>query len=147
MSKEINVTLSDTFSEEVKDSKKLSDILNESIKEFVKDDKIINISLKEKNGLYRFYIYSVSPENSKKSEDIKNIEYPLDLFKNGFEPEFTKNDMFKSFLFCSIGQAVSEAIGKYKRYYMVPESLEKSLRFIIKNTAKSIIKEVKKQKK
>ncbi len=80
-------------------------------------------------------------------EKKEDIEYPFDLFKNGFEPEFTRNDMFKSFLFCSIGQAISEAIRKYKSYYMVPESLEKMLRFIIKDTAKSIIKEVKKQKK
>lgn len=85
----------------------------------------------------------ISSEKNKKSKE--NMEYPFDLFKNGFEPEFTKNDMFKSFLFCSIGQAIGQAIEESKRFR--PDETQRGIiKGIVYETSQKIIEEVEKQK-
>lgn len=43
--------------------KNITDILDETIREFVSEEyKIINIETKERNGLTRFWIYIIKPE-------------------------------------------------------------------------------------
>lgn len=57
--KQINIARSETWMDD--NIKDISSILNETVRDFIgKGDKIINIEVKERNGLYRFWIYSQS---------------------------------------------------------------------------------------
>ena len=54
----VNITRSETFATD--NLEVIDRILNETIKEWIsKDQKIINIEMIERNGMYRFWIYTL----------------------------------------------------------------------------------------
>jgi len=54
----VNITRSETFATD--NIEVIDRILNETIEEWIaKDQKIINIEMKERNGMHRFWIYTL----------------------------------------------------------------------------------------